>query len=167
MIREIQSDLSNPRQMAMDTVRRIGEVRMSVAIQAEWRCILNALTIPEYMDVWLKMPGVETGECPPEQKLSESFCMEIFPSGATQRTVYVACIRTKADEITYLWEKNCIGDGAKSLVRVRLRRGPRRCSLHLKHEGLQDQQERDWYSTMWHISLNRLREMMEKRNTQK
>ena len=57
-------------------------MRMSVAIQAEWRCILNALTIPEYMDVWLKMPGVETGECPPEQKLSESFCMEIFLFGS-------------------------------------------------------------------------------------
>jgi uncharacterized protein YndB with AHSA1/START domain len=108
MIRELQS---GPGEHQAST-----DVRVSVAIQAEWRRIFNALTVPEYMDVWLTMPGIERLECSSEQGPSDGFRIDIFLAGLAPRTIYGSCIRTRPDEISYLWEKPCSGSTAKSVV---------------------------------------------------
>lgn len=160
MIWEIPGSPDDKRRMAPTVSQPCAEVRVSVAIQAEWRRILNALTVPEYVGAWFAMPGMERLECKPESK-SLSFCMEIFVSGAV--AVYASCRPSRAGEITYLWENVHMGTSAKSRVKMRLMAGPRRCSLCLTHEGLQNPQERELYSMVWRISLDRLRKVMESR----
>jgi uncharacterized protein YndB with AHSA1/START domain len=139
------------------------DIRVSVAIQAEWPRILNALTVPEFMDLWLTMPGIERLECRPEENSSGEFRIDGFVAGAAHKTIYGSCIRTRPDEISYLWERARSGSSAKSVVKMRLRSGPRRCSLHLIHRGFWYQKEYEWYSLMWHESLNKLRRLMESR----
>ena len=141
------------------------DVRASVVIEAEWPRVLNAITVPEYLDVWLTMPGVERLECCIEQRTLGGFRIDVFTAGALQRAIYWSCIRSKPDEVSYLWERNRAESIEKSLVKLRVRGGPRRCSLHLKHRGLWDQEECDWYSMMWQESLNKLRVVMEKRSS--
>jgi uncharacterized protein YndB with AHSA1/START domain len=141
------------------------DVRASVVIEAEWPRVLNAITVPEYLDVWLTMPGVERLECCAEQRTLGGFRIDVFAAGALQRAIYGACIRSKPDEVSYLWERNRAESVEKSLVKLRVRGGTRRCSLYVKHRGLWDQEERDWYSMMWQESLNKLRVVMEKRSS--
>jgi len=136
-------------------------VRVSVAIQAEWARILNALMVPEYMDLWLTMPGTERLECCPEQRFAGGFRIDIFADGREPKTIYGSCLRTRQNEISYLWERTHGGNTARSVVKLRLRSGPRRCSLQLKHHGLWSQNEVEWYSRMWQESLERLRDVME------
>lgn len=139
------------------------DVRVSVVIEAEWPRILNAITVPEYLDVWLTMPGVERVECRAEHKTPGGFRIDIFAANAPRQAIHGDCIRSKPDEISYLWAREHAEDGKKSLVKLRLRGGRKRCALHLKHHGLLDQKERDWYSAMWQKSLDKLRVVMEKR----
>jgi hypothetical protein len=141
------------------------DIRASVVIEAEWPRVLNAITVPEYLDVWLTMPGVERLECCAEQRTLGGFRIDVFIAGALQRAIYGSCIRSRPDEVSYLWQRNRAESEEKSLVKLRVRGGPRRCSLHLKHCGLWDQKERDWYSMMWQESLNKLRMIMEKRSS--
>lgn len=140
------------------------DVRASVVIEAEWPRVLNAITVPEYLDVWLTMPGFERLECCAEERTLGGFRIDVFASGALQKAIYGACIRSKPDEVSYVWEGNRAESVEKSLVKLRVRGGARRCSLHLKHCGLWDQTEREWYSTMWQESLNKLRVVMERRS---
>jgi uncharacterized protein YndB with AHSA1/START domain len=162
MIHELQSGLDEHHDMTMELSHATVDVRVSVAIHAEWRRILNALTVPEFMDVWLTMPGIERLECSPEQRPSGGFRIDVFVAGRPQRSIYGSCVRSRPDEISYLWEKTHSRSSANSLVTMRLRGGPRKCSVHLKHQGLRDQKERDWYSMMWQISLDKLRRVMER-----
>jgi uncharacterized protein YndB with AHSA1/START domain len=162
MIGELQAGSSEHRKITLRVPQASSDVRASVAIQAEWRRILHALTVPEYMDLWLTMPGIERLECRPEQDFSGGFQIEVFLTGAAPRTIYGSCIRTRPDEISYQWEKARNESTAKSVVKMRLKDGPRRCSLHLTHCGLWNQKECEWYSMMWRESLDKLRKVMER-----
>jgi hypothetical protein len=163
MIPQANGTLITGRELATRGGEKGVDVRVSVAIQAEWRSILNALTIPEYMDVWLMMPGIERLECRPDTKTSNSFWIDAVLAGVVMKRFYGSCIRTKSDEITYLWETIRVGGASRSLAQIKLRCGPKRCSLHLQHQGLQDPNERHWYCQMWQTSLIALRNIMEKR----
>jgi uncharacterized protein YndB with AHSA1/START domain len=163
-IHELQDGFSEQQNATVRLNHADTDVRVSVVIEAEWPRIFNALTVPEYLDVWLTMPGVERLECRAEQKTQGGFRIDIFVGGSLQRAIHGSCIRSRPDEISYLWEKSRAQSAEKSVVRLRLRGGPRRCSLHLKHHGLWDQKERDWYFIMWRRSLDKLRGIMEKRS---
>ena len=163
MIHELQNALRKHTNAAVRLNHPGTDVRASVRIEAEWPRIFNALIVPEYLDVWLTMPGVERLECRAELKTLGGFRIDVFVGGAVQRAIHGAWIRSRPDEISYLWERNRAGSAAKSLVKLRLSGGPRRCSLNLRHHGLWDQKERDWYSMMWRESLDKLRGIMEKR----
>ncbi len=163
MLHELQDALSE-HQNAM-VLSNQSDVRASVVIEAEWPRVLNAITVPEYLDVWLTMPGVERLECCAEQRTLGGFRIDVFVAGALQRAIYGSCIRSRPDEVSYLWQRNGAENVEKSLVKLRVRGGPRRCSLQVKHRGLWGQEERDWYSMMWQESLNKLRVVMEKRSS--
>jgi uncharacterized protein YndB with AHSA1/START domain len=159
-LQDIPADTSSVRPR---TGQASPDVRISVAIQAEWQRIFHALAVPEYMDAWLTMSGIDRLECRPEQGHADSFRIDFSTAGAPSKTVFGTCIRTRPDEISYLWEKALSDSTARSLVKMRLRRGPRRCSLHLIHQGLWGQKECEWYSVMWQRSLEKLRALMEHR----
>jgi uncharacterized protein YndB with AHSA1/START domain len=159
-LQDIPAETSNIRPR---TCQASSDVRVSVSIQAEWYRIFNALAVPEYMDAWLTMSGIERLECRPEQGHADSFRIDFLIAGVPPKTVFGTCIRTRPDEISYLWEKTLSDSTARSLVKMRLRRGPRRCSLHLIHHDLWDQKECEWYSVMWQRSLDKLRMLMEHR----
>ena len=163
MIGELQAGSSEHRKITLRVPQASSDVRASVAIQAEWRRILHALTVPEYMDLWLTMPGIEKMECRPEPQPLGGFRIDVHLPGVASRTIYGSCLRTRPNEISYLWERARLGVTAKSVVKMRLRSGPRKCSLHLQHCGLGGRQEHEWYSAMWRESLEKLRGVMERR----
>src|ERR1700678_424566 len=149
VIREFLAEPGEHQNVPLKIDEANSDVRVFVAIRAERRRILNTLTAPEYMDVWLTMPGIERLECRPEQNSFGGFRIDASGAGTPPMTIYGSCIRTRPDEISYLWEKARNGNVEKSVVKMRLKSGPRRCSLHLVHAGLWTQQECQWYSIMW------------------
>jgi uncharacterized protein YndB with AHSA1/START domain len=161
MIHETYRSPHQRRAVSMKLDHATCDVMASVVIGAEWRRILHALTIPEYMETWFEMPDVERVECRSEVRSLDRFRIDTFVAGARKQSIYGSCIRSKPDEITYLWDRTRAGSTARSIVKMRLKAGPRRCTLHLSHRGLWDEQERAWYSTMWRRSLHRLCGLME------
>ena len=161
MIREFRTNPGEHQNVPLRISEASSDVRLFVAIRAEWRRILNTLTVPEYMDLWLTMPGIERLECRPEKNSSGRFRIDASGAGTPSMTIYGSCIRTRPDEISYLWEEARNGSVEKSVVKMRLKSGPRRCSLHLMHAGLWTQTDSQWYSIMWRESLDKLCALME------
>jgi uncharacterized protein YndB with AHSA1/START domain len=138
------------------------EIFASVAIQAEVQRILYALSTPEYMEAWLQLPGADRVECHSEQRSFDRFRIDMFSSNTKLPSIYGSCLLSKPNRVTYLWEKNCVGLRPRSLVEISLFGGPNRCTLRLKHLGLPNEEDREWHSTMWQLSLNKLRILMER-----
>jgi uncharacterized protein YndB with AHSA1/START domain len=138
------------------------EIFASVAIQAEVQRILYALSTPEYMEAWFQLPGAERVECHSEQRSFDRFRIDMFSSSAKLPSIYGSCLLSKPNRVTYIWEKDCVGLHSRSLVEIHLLGGPNRCTIKLEHRGLPNLEDREWHSTMWQLSLNKLRILMER-----
>jgi len=140
------------------------DVHTSVLIEAEYRRILYALTMPEYMEAWLRFPGAEKVECRAESQSPRNFRIRVEHTSALPRTIYGSCFFSRPNTITYLWDRTRMGSIAKSIVRMQLRTGPRMCALELSHSGACEKMQRESYRMMWRDSLAALRSLMESTN---
>jgi uncharacterized protein YndB with AHSA1/START domain len=132
------------------------DIMASVQIEAEARRVLYALATPEYMEAWLHLPDVERVECHPERRSYDRFRIDMICSGKRQGSIHGACLLSRPNRITYLWESDQAGVLVRSLVEIHLYGCPSRCTLKLKHSGLLSQHEREWHLRMWERSLKKL-----------
>ena len=138
------------------------DIYASIEIQAEVQRILYALSTPEYMEAWLQLPGAERVACHPEKRSFNRFRIDMFSSNTKLPSIYGSCLLSKRNRVTFLWEKNCVGLRPWSVVEIHILGGPNRFVLKLKHGGLTNEEDREWHSTMWQLSLNNLRSLMER-----
>jgi hypothetical protein len=138
------------------------EIFTSVRIQAEVQRILYALSTPEYMEAWLQFPGADRIECHSEKRSFDRFRIDMFSSNTKLPSIYGSCLLSKPNRVTYLWEKNRVDLRSRSVVEIHILGGPDRCALRLKHRGLTNEEDREWHSTMWQRSLNKLRILTER-----
>jgi uncharacterized protein YndB with AHSA1/START domain len=138
------------------------EVFASVEIEAEVQRILYALSTPEYMEAWLQLPGAERVECHSERRSFDRFRIDMFLSDKRSASIYGSCLVSRPKRVTYLWNKERVGISYRSVVEIHILAGPSRCGLKLKHRGLSNAEDREWHSTMWQQSLNKLRLLTER-----
>jgi hypothetical protein len=141
------------------------DVHTSVLIEAEYRRILYALTMPEYMEAWLRIPGAEKIECIVEPRSTHNFRVCFSSTSRLPQTIYGSCFFSRPNTITYLWDRTRMGSIAKSIVRMQLRGSGKICVLQLSHSGACARNQHDSYRTMWSDSLNVLRSLMESTHT--
>jgi len=137
------------------------DVHASVLIEAEYRRIVYALTMPEYMEAWLRIPGAEKTECSVEPRSIHNFCISFSTAARPSQTIYGSCFFSRPNTITYLWDRTRMGSIAKSIVKMQLRGSGRICALQLSHSGACARNQHDSYRIMWSDSLNALRSLME------
>jgi uncharacterized protein YndB with AHSA1/START domain len=141
------------------------DVHTSVLIEAEYRRILYALTMPEYMEAWLRIPGAEKTECSVEPRSIHNFRICFNTASRPSQTIYGSCFFSRPNTITYLWDRTRMGSIAKSIVKMQLRGGAKMCALQLSHSGACAKNQHDSYRVMWSDSLNALRNLMESTHT--
>jgi hypothetical protein len=133
----------------------------SVKIEAEVRRVLYALATPEYMEAWLQLPEVDRVECHTERRSFDRFRIDLLSCGERRQSIYGSCQLAKPNKVTYLWERDYAGTRVRSMIQIRLLGGPTNCTLRLKHSGLSNPEEIEWYSAMWRGSLVKLCTLIE------
>ncbi len=145
----------------------------STQMEAEVRRVLHALAMPEYMEAWLQLPGADRVECHPDRRSFDRFRIDLFSCASRTGSIFASCLLSKPNKITYLWERDPLGERdclrernrlagpAKSVVEIRLWGNQSRCTLNLMHSGFSSSEEREWHSEMWLRSLDNLRGLME------
>jgi hypothetical protein len=117
--------------------------------------------MPEYLEAWLEAPDTDRIECHAERESFDRFRIDLFSSGARRRSIHGSCLLSKPDKITYLWDRERAGSGARSVVEIRLCGGLATCALKLRHSGFRNQAESQWHFAMWRRSLDKLCGLME------
>jgi hypothetical protein len=125
-------------------------------IEADTRRVLYALTMPEYLEAWLRFPDINRIECLPEQRSYDRFRIDLYSSTSREGCIHGSCLLSMPNRVTYLWERRDVAMRFKSIAEIWLLAGDRHCTLRLRHSGLESAEEREWHLSMWRLSLEKL-----------
>lgn len=133
----------------------------SVEAEADIRRVLYAVSIPEYIEAWLEVPGIDRIEFHPLNRSFDKFQIDLYSFERFQGAIYASCLLSKPNRVTFRWRTDSAGNGAESIVEIRLWKHPTMCIVNLIHSGLCGSEGREWHLGMWQRSLKRLRRLVE------
>lgn len=126
---------------------------ISGSLPAERKRVFYALTMPEYMEAWLAVPGVSPGcICVRARNGSFSICWVADGTPFTIGCNYRVCNRSK---LLFDWKHDTNSSITASLITIRLMGEFERTDLELIHFGL-DPSVQEWHRKLWQASFAQL-----------
>ena len=130
-------------------------IAVSSSVNADKQRIFQLLTIPEYIEAWLRLPG-DYGLQNVVSRTNKGFRIEVGGSPATAMTITGLYMILRRSKLRFTWHKQNGEDEAPSLVMIRLHGEFARTRLCLDHIGLKSEEERVWHEKLWKASLDAL-----------
>ncbi|HKR26776.1 MAG TPA: SRPBCC domain-containing protein [Acidobacteriaceae bacterium] len=127
---------------------------IDLGIDAESRSVFYALTVPEYLETWLRPSGCRRVSF--AQKPS-GFRVQFFFDDLPPVTVDADSSVCRPDQIVLNWTAG----SSTSIVCIRLQSCGGRTILHLRHRRFASEQESLWHGDLWTSSLERLAAFLE------
>jgi|SRR5579863_816162 len=134
------------------------EVAMSIDIRADTRRIFNALSYPEYQELWMRIPGQQANCCVMASRVGSSFRLDYFKHGDVNMSIGGIFQTCRFRKIVFSWWRWSPGSLASS-VSLCLDGNFGSSTLRLKHTGLTTRDEYIWQKEMWRGSLAKLRDI--------
>jgi uncharacterized protein YndB with AHSA1/START domain len=132
-------------------------------VSADKRRVFDALTLPEYREAWLSLPGRNSGRYTTATSNDNAYRLDHFVEGGLEFSIagaYRVCRRSK---MAFTWRKSSATSlhvsAAETLVTIRLQGAFADTTIALDHHGLFSPAEYRWHSEMWDLSLNKLRSL--------
>jgi len=141
--------------------RKRGDVSLSMRIQAEPYRVLYALTIPEYMEAWLKAPEADHCTCLSSDQFSNGFCVEVFSGEISQCHIYGHWLASTPEHLILSLKKSVCEGSGHSIVDFRLKYNQKLCTVSVAHRGIGNVNDAIWFSEMWEHSLTKMRSLLE------
>jgi uncharacterized protein YndB with AHSA1/START domain len=151
--------LSQQQLVATLPTRKKTAVTLSLRIAADLRRVVHALSIPEYMEAWLRMPDPNELLFVFDLVNRESFRINLYRAEGLHASIYGSS-RVDANRVTYIWKTTSRSRTTETLVDMRLAGNSRGCTLRLKHSGFRNRAESAWHFMMWHRSMERLSQII-------
>jgi uncharacterized protein YndB with AHSA1/START domain len=122
--------------------------------------VMYALSIPEYIEAWLRAPNAEESQFVFSPEEQQAFRIDLYRAEALQTSVQGSCRVLSANQVRYVWKTTSSFGTHETLVDMQLRCSSGGCILALKHSGFKDAKESAWCCKMWQQSLERLCRIM-------
>jgi len=134
---------------------------MSVSVNAERHRLFQALTLPEYMEAWMRIPGFRGNEQIAVTCTSESYRILASDSHGMQVSIAGVYRVSRRGKMIFTWKKGPAPNAGLSLVTIRLIGDFARTTLLLSHGGLLSKTEYNWHRAFWEGSLGRLQSLFQ------
>ncbi len=131
-------------------------VNMECSVAADTRRIFHALTVPEYMEAWISVPGYHPDCRNVSCHVADGFQIEhLCTSGAATRITgtYISFLKRK---LSFSWRPAGVSDARETFVDIRLCGDFEKSILRLRHCGLDSEEEFNWHQALWSASIARL-----------
>jgi uncharacterized protein YndB with AHSA1/START domain len=138
------------------------DIALSFRFNANASRVFYALSIPEYIETWLKTPHLGGMHFVFNLVAQETFRADLYCGESIQAIIHGTCRVVAANQARYLWKTTGLSGITETLVDMKLLCDSAACVLALKHSGFKDTNESLWYRAMWQQSLERLGRLMEK-----
>lgn len=131
-------------------------IAMSVDVNADARRIFHALTVPEYLEAWVAMPGRNPGATIVAARTANGYSLEARRDGRVDVSIRASYLFCHQRKMRLAWRKETEPFSQDSKVDVRLRGNFGSTILELEHSALASSDECLWHQHMWRASLERL-----------
>jgi uncharacterized protein YndB with AHSA1/START domain len=134
-------------------------IAMSAGVDADAQRIFQALTVPEFLEAWIALPGAAPGEviASPEEN---GYRLHQCIAGRVALRITGAFLFCHQRKIRLVWRK---ADGARhnrSVLDFRIRGNFGSSVLELRHMELDSTEEISWHRELWQGSLKRLASLL-------
>jgi len=154
--------LDSPRIMALLADGKDKDVTLSFRIRADRSRALYAISIPEYIEAWLRFPAEDGLRFVFNSEAQQEFRIQLYRPEAPLGSIYGHCDTMNASQIRYTWKTRSAIAITNTVVDMKLLSISGGCTLALKHRGFRDTSESALYSKVWQLSLESLCRLMEK-----
>ncbi len=134
-------------------------ITTSVSVQADRQRLFQTLTVAEYMETWLSIPGSSPDSHLAVASSPDRFRIDHFRSRQVDFSItgiYRTCRRSK---LQFTWDKETRFAKSKSLVLIRLQGNFRKTIVSVTHTQLSSDVDHIWHQDLWERSLLRLRSL--------
>jgi hypothetical protein len=157
-----QNILIDPGMIAMIPSQYERDIALSFRFKSDSTRVLNALSIPEYIEVWLQPPDTGEQQFVFNLVARESLQIDLYRAEGYQASIYASCRVIGANQVSYTWTTTSPLGITETSVDMKLLCCSEGCVLALKHSGFKDAVESAWCRRMWHKSLENLCRLMDK-----
>jgi hypothetical protein len=130
-------------------------ISMKVKINAHTRRIFRALIEPEYLELWVQVPGQDQAGRIVASQSKNLFRLDYLRAGDLELIILGSYRSSRQRKIFFDWWKTS-SNSAASLVEIRLDGCFDRSILSLTHRGIFEEKECLWQMEMWRTSLAKL-----------
>jgi hypothetical protein len=131
-------------------------IAMTIDVIADPRRLLQALTVPEYLEAWISIPNRERGSSFVASQEARCYRLDHYFDGQLKMSITGACLFCNQRKMLFSWRKEGHSIGAESLVDFRLRGNSGSSILQVRHSALSSFDEYLWHRQLWHDSLHKL-----------
>ena len=131
-------------------------VVMECSLAADTKRIFDALTVPEYIEAWICVPGTHPDCRNVSCRDAQGFQIEHqCNTGPTTRITgtYFSFLKRK---LSFSWQPATEAGSGESFVDIRLYGDFERSILRLRHCGFRSEEEFQWHLALWTTSIARL-----------
>lgn len=133
-----------------------GIVSLDISIQADARRLFHALTVPEYVETWLCVPGERPGCSTIASKNENDYVIEHFCEGQPAVAISGRYRVSRRRNVTFTWRVDGYLCVPESEVEIRLYGEFERTRVILRHRGFVIRYNAAWHRALWTGSLRRL-----------
>lgn len=129
---------------------------LEMSIEADVRRLFHALTVPEYLEAWLSLPGVRPGCTTTAARQDDEFTIGHTCEGRPSILIFGSYRVCRRRNVSFSWRVEgdiCV---PQTEVEIRLRGEFERTSLQLQHSGFASRHDHGWHSALWTASLGKL-----------
>ena len=137
------------------------EISTCIAVHANVQRLLYALSLPEYIEAWLLLPGAERVQCHSERSSFDRYRIDVMSSHTKVESIYALCRLCKPNGVYYYWNKCKANVLSRSAIEIRILHAPRFYRVAVKHRELDHCEGLERYLIAWRHSLIRLRSLIE------
>ena len=135
---------------------------MEFSLAADTLRVFNALTVPEYLETWLCVPGHHPECRNVMHRAGDKFQIEHSCDSGTAIRIAGAYASLLKRKLSFSWQPTGGPEANESLVDIRLYGDFERSILRLRHFGLQPGHDFNWHAALWSESIARLGRLFER-----
>ncbi len=133
----------------------------TVSVNADRRRIFQLLTIAEYMETWLHVPGRHKESPIRVASDPKGFHIEYIDETGNATALVGSYQTCRTSKTNVLWRRKGACESHPSFVKIRLDGDFERTTLSLTHRGFNSDEDRRWHALLWERSLQKLSSLFE------
>lgn len=128
----------------------------AVHVNADAHRISRALTVPEYLEAWISIPGAAPGALTLASPEVNGYRLDHYSAQRSALTIKGSFHFCHLRKIRLFWRKTSNASCVDSVVDFRLRGNFGSSVVELRHTALASAEEHAWHEALWRGSLQRL-----------